>query len=312
MEAAFNSLLSSRASPYLQWFFTNLLQAGPIPQHVAFIMDGNRRFAKAHQVETVAGHTQGGLKLQEMLGMCKDLGITTVTAFAFSLDNFKRSKDEVDGIMNLAIEKLIEKIPDLVTKTRVRVFGNISLLPLKLQTLLAKAIDESKTVTSSNFNLCFAYTSTDEIIRAAKKIVSGVQDGLLEVEHIDHKLFDSCLDSVGLLDPDIVVRTSGEVRLSDFLLWQSAFSCVYFCPVLWPDFTLYHLYLTIFYYQQNFAKYQETKILKEKYRQAFIHSVVLQEEENAEREKKVLQFQQQNKTKDRAFIESLLNTNTQL
>jgi ditrans,polycis-polyprenyl diphosphate synthase len=164
-------------------FLLRLIRAGPIPRHVAFIMDGNRRFAKKIHVQTQRGHLLGFEKLQETLHWCLDLGVETVTVYAFSIENFKRSKDEVDALMTLATQKfkkLMEK-SDLIQQqgVRVRVLGEVTMLPLELQQIIAKAVHMSRHNTRAVLNVCFAYTSRQEIVNAANRIAIGIDKGEL-------------------------------------------------------------------------------------------------------------------------------------
>jgi len=228
---------------YVERFAIQLLKCGPIPQHLAIIMDGNRRFARKNHMETYLGHRQGFETLSETLKLCANLGIREVSVYAFSVENFKRSKKEVDGLMNLAEEKITELLDsDLVTKHNisVRVIGNILLLPPKVQIAIAKLVLKSKNNSKGILNICVAYTSRCELLESMKLIANGVENGLLEPSDINEKLFEDCMYTNSA--PDILIRTSGETRLSDFLLWQSSFSLLQFLQVLWPDFSLWHIF----------------------------------------------------------------------
>jgi len=219
------------------------------------------------------GHYLGGLKLEETLNWCFELGITTVTVFAFSIENFKRSKEEVDQLMELAKDRISKYIPDLATKARLRFLGDLTLLSEDLQKIVAEAIDKSKNVDGCTLNICFGYTSTDEMSRIVSHLAEGVKRDIIQSGDIDIQLFEECLDTYGCSQPDIIIRTSGEIRLSDFLLWQSSYSCLYFCDVLWPEFSVVHLYKIIIQYQKNYphlvemrkiAEIQKMKQLQEK------------------------------------------------
>lgn len=267
-EKSWYSLSVDSVSSWIRWFVGRTLKAGgPIPRHIAFIMDGNRRFARKVKKDVTSGHDLGGMKLKQTLEWCLELGILHVSAFAFSIENFKRSKEEVDGLMNLARKKLMVYIPELSKKTKIQFLGDISLLPHDLQCIIADAIEQSKNITGSTLNICFAYTSTDEIRRATQTLAQGVKRGLINSSDIDNTLFESCLDSHGVIEPDIIVRTSGEIRLSDFMLWQSSYSCLVFCDVLWPEFNIKHLYTTILNYQKNYQHMEELRKLYKKSQQ---------------------------------------------
>eukprot|EP00042_Codosiga_hollandica_P039162 m.325852 g.325852 ORF g.325852 m.325852 type:complete len:330 (-) comp55565_c0_seq14:95-1084(-) len=213
----------------------SVLRCGPIPRHVAFIMDGNRRFANKMNVQTKKGHALGFEKLKETLEWCLNLGIDMVTVYAFSIENFKRSQSEVDGLMELAVSgfnQLLEQ-SELIQKHEVcvRIFGDVSLLPHEVQVAVAKCVNLSRANKRAVLNVCFAYTSRDEMTRAARDIVRGVQSGHLLPEDVDEELVELCLDTEAAPEPDLMIRTSGEVRLSDFLLWQVSHSLTPRCQV---------------------------------------------------------------------------------
>nr|XP_055188084.1 dehydrodolichyl diphosphate synthase complex subunit DHDDS isoform X4 [Nyctereutes procyonoides] len=210
-------------------FCANIIKAGPMPKHIAFIMDGNRRYAKKCQVERQEGHSQGFNKLAETLRWCLNLGILEVTVYAFSIENFKRSKSEVDGLMDLARQKFSRLMEEQEKLQKhgvcIRVLGDLHLLPLDLQELIAQAV------------------------RATKHYNNDVSESLL----------DKCLYTNHSPHPDILIRTSGEVRLSDFLLWQTSHCCLVFQPVLWPEYTFWNLCEAILQYQMNHSMLQKAR-----------------------------------------------------
>ncbi|XP_025790822.1 dehydrodolichyl diphosphate synthase complex subunit DHDDS isoform X3 [Puma concolor] len=210
-------------------FCANIIKAGPVPKHVAFIMDGNRRYAKKCQVERQEGHSQGFNKLAETLRWCLNLGILEVTVYAFSIENFKRSKSEVDGLMDLARQKFSRLMEEQEKLQKhgvcIRVLGDLHLLPLDLQELIAQAVQATK-----NYN-----------------------------NDISESLLDKCLYTNHSPHPDILIRTSGEVRLSDFLLWQTSHSCLVFQPVLWPEYTFWNLCEALLQYQMNHSMLQKAR-----------------------------------------------------
>ncbi|KAM9031959.1 dehydrodolichyl diphosphate synthase complex subunit DHDDS isoform X3 [Sarcophilus harrisii] len=210
----------------LERFCANIIKAGPMPKHIAFIMDGNRRYAQKCQVERQEGHTQGFNKLAETLRWCLNLGIREVTVYAFSIENFKRSKNEVDGLMELARQKFSRLMEEQEKLEKhgvcIRVLGDLQLLPLDLQELIAKAVQATRNYNKCFLNVCFAYTSRHEISNAVKEMAWGVEQGLLDPSDLSESLLDKCLYTNNSPNPDILIRTSGEVRLSDFLLWQKA------------------------------------------------------------------------------------------
>ncbi|XP_070568690.1 dehydrodolichyl diphosphate synthase complex subunit DHDDS-like isoform X2 [Ptychodera flava] len=213
-----------RTTNWFTKFCSNVLKCGPVPKHVAFIMDGNRRFARKSHIQRHEGHVKGFDKLADTLEWCLDLGITEVSVYAFSIENFKRSKDEVDGLMELARQKFARLMEekDSIQKygVCVRVLGDISMLPKDVQELISEAVEFSKNNDRAILNVCFAYTSRHEMTTAVKELATGVEEGLLRPSDVSEHLLEKCLYTSHSADPDLLVRTSGEVRLSDFLLWQ--------------------------------------------------------------------------------------------
>lgn len=202
-----------------------IIRSGPIPKHVAFIMDGNRRYAnKLHLKSTTDGHVRGFDKLSESLQWCLDIGIKEVTVYAFSIENFKRSKNEVDTLMQLARDKFHKFLEEKDRLNErgicIRIIGNWSLCPIDIQKCMADAVLLTRKNNKAFLNVAFAYTSRDEMTESIKTIVDGVRNNELEVRDINDELIRSCMYSRHSPDPDLLVRTSGESRLSDFLLWQ--------------------------------------------------------------------------------------------
>lgn len=218
-----------------EWVALRVLRVGPIPCHLALIMDGNRRFAKLNQQKTLQGHLEGFKTLTNVLAWCRDLGINEVTAYVFSIENFKRSKEEVDGLMRMAAEKFEQMLceKDKLSKHGVciRVVGNLHLLPPKLRCLAAQAMLETKGNKSCFLNLAMAYTSRDEITTAVQECATAIAQGRLRESDVSLRLLEHCLYTTESCPPDLLVRTSGETRLSDFLLWQTQFSCLFFTKV---------------------------------------------------------------------------------
>ncbi|KAM9031956.1 dehydrodolichyl diphosphate synthase complex subunit DHDDS isoform X1 [Sarcophilus harrisii] len=247
----------------LERFCANIIKAGPMPKHIAFIMDGNRRYAQKCQVERQEGHTQGFNKLAETLRWCLNLGIREVTVYAFSIENFKRSKNEVDGLMELARQKFSRLMEEQEKLEKhgvcIRVLGDLQLLPLDLQELIAKAVQATRNYNKCFLNVCFAYTSRHEISNAVKEMAWGVEQGLLDPSDLSESLLDKCLYTNNSPNPDILIRTSGEVRLSDFLLWQTSHSCLVFQPILWPEYSFWNLCEAILQFQMNHSMLQKAR-----------------------------------------------------
>ncbi|CAD6197898.1 unnamed protein product [Caenorhabditis auriculariae] len=231
-----------------------IICSGPVPRHVAFVMDGNRRYARMkHLGSVVKGHERGFNQLAKILNWCRDFNIEEVTIYAFSIENFKRSDEEVDGLMSLAEEKfqkLLDEKEELnEKKICFRFYGNVALLSEKLQKLVRDIEDATRDFKNGRVNVCMPYTSRDEIARAFELVRKAHEKGLIEKEEIDERVIEACLDSGDGTKPDMLVRTSGEKRLSDFMLWQCASSHVYFDDVLWPEFDYYNLCKAILSYQ---------------------------------------------------------------
>eukprot|EP00039_Didymoeca_costata_P013856 m.217313 g.217313 ORF g.217313 m.217313 type:complete len:370 (+) comp15885_c0_seq3:190-1299(+) len=236
-------------------------KSGPVPRHIAFIMDGNRRFARKRKMALRNGHAMGFEKLRETLDWCLDIGVKMVTVYAFSIENFKRPKEEVDTLMELSKEKFQQLLRknDLIQKHGicVRVLGNISLLPLDLQKIIAKMTLVSRDNTKAVLNVAMPYTSRHEISQAVSDVSKGIHDGLLHSSDINEELLERCLYTGEDPYPDLLVRTSGEVRLSDFLLWQGGYSCLVFEDVLWPEFSFWNFVWCLLKYQRNYPSIQE-------------------------------------------------------
>lgn len=220
-----------------------------VPQHIAIILDGNGRWAKKKGMPRSYGHTQGSKNVERICEDAYKMGVKYLTVYAFSTENWKRPKDEVDTLMNLLRNymktclKTAEK-----NRMRVRVIGDKTALAEDIQ----KRIAELEEATKDNDGLCFQialnYGSRDEMLRAMKKLAADCVDGKVGLEQVDEGLFETYLDTHDIPDPDLMIRTSGEQRLSNYLLWQLAYSEFYFTDVLWPDFTKEDLEKAIEYY----------------------------------------------------------------
>lgn len=240
---------------WLQRLGINVLKVGSIPRHVAVIMDGNRRFAKQSGVATIEGHSKGFDKLAETLQWCRELGVKEVTVYAFSIENFKRGEKEVEALLNLAKEKfkvLISEEEKLKKNgVRVKIIGNISYLPEDMQDIVRKAEKITENNSEATLNVAFSYTSREEITHAVIESCKMVEQGDLKPNEIDQDLLESLMYTNHSSNPDLLIRTSGETRLSDFLLWQASSSITYFTPVLWPEFSIWHLLAGVFFYQRH-------------------------------------------------------------
>ena len=216
-----------------------MVKEGKIPQHVGIIMDGNRRFARELDMKPTEGHSKGRDKLEEVIEWCRELGIKILTVYAFSTENFNRSREEVLELMRLFVENLKKAADDeRVHKNgiRIRVIGQRELLPEDVQEAIRYAEERTKDFSNFYFNIAIAYGGREEIIKAIKEIAQEVKEGKLEVEEIDEDVVKAHLYTADLPDPDLILRTSGEERISNFLLWQSAYSEFYFTDIYWPTF----------------------------------------------------------------------------
>lgn len=208
-----------------------------LPFHVGIIMDGNGRWAKKRMLPRVAGHRAAMTNVKKAIRFSSDSGIRVLTLYAFSTENWKRPKEEVSALMSILLEYLGRELEEMHEKgIVVRTIGDITGLPKPVQELLCHSMEKTKQNKGMVLNLALNYGSRGEIVNAARSIAREVADGKLDVEEIDEKVFASRLYTADVPDPDLVIRTSGEVRLSNFLLYQTAYSELYFTPTLFPDF----------------------------------------------------------------------------
>jgi len=220
-----------------------------IPQHVAFILDGNGRWAKKRFLPRNAGHVEGAKTVEQVLSDAHDLGIKYVTMYAFSTENWKRSEEEVGALMKLLKNYLMDCIErSAKNNMRVRVIGDITALDKELQERILELEEKSSANTGLHFAIALNYGGRDEIRRAVAKIAKECKEGTLNPDEITEDIISAHLDTAGFPDPDLMIRTSGEVRLSNFLPWQLAYTEFYFTKVLWPDFNKEELINGILYY----------------------------------------------------------------
>jgi len=235
-----------------------LVLQNPVPGHVAIIMDGNRRFASLEGRMPLEGHLAGRDKLEDVLEWCVDLGIHVLTVYAFSTENFKRSKKEVESLMTLFEENFLKIARDdrvHKNKIRVTVLGQKELLPERVQEAIREAEETSKKYSDYYFNLAVAYGGREELISAIQSIVHDAKEGKLEEDDISEELVSNYLYTADFPDPDLVLRTSGEVRISNFLLWQLAYSELYFTDIYWPGLTFSEFLKAVRSYQLRQRRY---------------------------------------------------------
>ena len=231
-----------------------------VPQHIAIILDGNGRWAKAKGMPRNYGHAQGSKNVERICEEAYKMGVKYLTVYAFSTENWSRPKEEVDALMKL-LRNYMKTCLKTAAKNRmkVRVLGDKTRLEEDIRT----RIDELEKATIDNeglnFQIALNYGSRDEMIRAMKKMAADCKDGKLEVEDISENVFETYLDTHDIPDPDLLIRTSGELRLSNYLLWQLAYTEFYFTDVLWPDFTKQELEKAILHYNNRDRRFGGTK-----------------------------------------------------
>ena len=245
---------SLKVNDFLDVKLLEEVQRSPLPRHIAIIMDGNRRFAKELGLSWEAGHVFGKEKIEEVLDWCFDLGIRVLTVYAFSTENFKRSEKEVKTLMSLLKEELdLAKEDSRIhkNKVQVRILGRLESLPKDIQESAQSIMERTQSYKTYHLNIALAYGGREEIIQAIQHMGGDIKKGKLKVKDISETTVSSYLYTSGLPDPDLILRTSGEERISNFLLWQLAYSELYFCDVYWPALQKRDFLLAIRTYQQR-------------------------------------------------------------
>lgn len=230
-----------------------------LPQHIAFIMDGNGRWAKQRGQIRLFGHRKGVKTVKEILNTAGNLGIKYVTVYAFSTENWSRPIDEVSGIMGLLSSAIDDELDSMMQNgVKVSMIGQKERLPKYLQEKIDYVIEKTKNNTKLNFIVALSYSGQWEIVEAAKRIAKDCVEGKISPDDINSTIFPNYLATVGIPDPELMVRTSGESRISNFLLYQLAYSELYFTDVLWPDFSKEELYKAIISYQGRERRFGKT------------------------------------------------------
>ena len=230
-----------------------------LPKHVAIIMDGNGRWAKSRGEERTFGHKSGVTSVRNAISACDKVGIEYLTLYTFSTENWNRPSDEVNTLMSLLSETLLEEAEELFSKgIRLHVIGEIEKLPYLVKEQLLNVVDLTKNNTKSNLVLALSYGSQREILNAVKEIAQEVKEGKISAEDINEKLFENHLYTKDLPPVDLLIRTSGEVRISNFLLWQIAYAELQFLDIFWPDFQEDHFYQCIINYQNKERRFGKT------------------------------------------------------
>ena len=223
-----------------------------LPKHIAIILDGNRRWAKAKGLPTSQGHKAGVKALEKVVRYANKIGLEYITVYAFSTENWKRTQEEVSAIMML-MQGYLDDYSKRADSENIRMnfIGDREKLPLKMQKRIEECIERTKNNTGITFNIALNYGGRLEIIKAIKEIAEEVKDGKISIDNIDEEMVSSKLYTAGQPDPDLVIRTSGEMRLSNFMLWQCAYAELYFTKILWPDFGKDELIEAIYDYQNR-------------------------------------------------------------
>ncbi len=231
-----------------------------IPQHVAIILDGNGRWAKKKNMPRNYGHVHGSKNVEKICEVAYKMGIKYLTVYAFSTENWSRPKAEVDALMKLLREYMKTCLKTAAkNRMRVRVLGDKSALDEDIRTRIAELEEATKENDGLCFQIALNYGSRDEMVRAIRKLCADCKDGKVAVDEIDANVFEGYLDTAGIPDPDLLIRTSGEQRLSNYLLWQLAYAEFYFTDVLWPDFSKEELEKAIEYYNSRDRRYGGVK-----------------------------------------------------
>ncbi|MBG1242509.1 isoprenyl transferase [Nostoc sp. NZL] len=231
-----------------------------IPQHIAVIMDGNGRWANSRGLPRIAGHRQGAKTLKELLRCCKDWGVKALTAYAFSTENWQRPVEEVNFLM-LLFERLLHRELAQMHREGVRIsfIGDLSALPKSLQTEMERSMTETLNNQAIHFTVAVNYGSRNEITRVCRQVAQLVQQGELSPQEVNESLVEQHLYTADTPEPDLLIRTSGEMRLSNFLLWQMAYTEMYFTDILWPDFNREAFYQALLSYQSRDRRFGQVK-----------------------------------------------------
>lgn len=253
-------ILSNRAYSAYESKLRKEVMESPVPNHVAIIMDGNRRYAEERGETVEEGHRLGKDKLEEVLDWCIETGVKVLTVYAFSTENFKRDQDEIDHIMNLLKTSMFEmadsqRVRD--NEVHIKAMGDLEMLPDDVVDAIRYAEEKTKNHSNYFFNMAVAYGGRQEIVSAVKKVAQKVLDGDLAVDDINENILSFHMYTSDMPDPDLVLRTSGEIRISNFLLWQMAYSELYFTDVYWPGFRYIDFLRAIRTYQQRARRYGE-------------------------------------------------------
>ncbi|MBE9101943.1 isoprenyl transferase [Vacuolonema iberomarrocanum] len=231
-----------------------------LPQHVAVIMDGNGRWAQRRGLPRIMGHRRGVDALKDLLRCCRDWGVGALTAYAFSTENWGRPLEEVDFLMTLFERILRQELREMMAEgVRIRFVGNLQALPPSLQLEIERSMQETANNQGIEFTVATNYGGRQEIMQACRAIAMQIQQGHIQPEDIDEALFEQHLYTRGIADPDLLIRTSGEMRISNFLLWQVAYAEIYVTETFWPDFDRAEFHQALSNYQQRDRRFGKLK-----------------------------------------------------
>ena len=235
------------------------IQPDRIPRHIAIIMDGNGRWAKRQGMARMFGHRQGVETVHRITVAAAELGIEYLTLYAFSTENWNRPKEEVDALMSLLVDTIAKETPTLMkNNVRLTTIGDLTRLPENAQQKFRACMEQTSVNTGLNLVIALSYSARWEIIQATRNIAMALQQGTILVEDINEELITSFLTTKQMPDPDLLIRTSGELRISNFLLWQLAYAELYFTDCLWPEFTEEEFYCAIVDYQHRERRFGKT------------------------------------------------------
>jgi len=230
-----------------------------LPQHVAIIMDGNGRWAKARGEDRVKGHQEGAVSVRKVVEAAATIELRYLTLYTFSIENWNRPDTEVQALMSLLVSTIHRETPDLMKNNiRLAAIGDLSRLQEDVRQTLMDCMDLTSDNTGTTLVLALSYSSRWELVRAAKRLVDEVMAGRMMQDDITEEAFSSLLNTCGIPDPDLLIRTGGEKRISNFMLWQLSYSELYFTAIYWPDFREDEFYKAILYYQQRERRFGKT------------------------------------------------------
>jgi len=236
------------------------IDKGKLPVHIAIIMDGNGRWAQKKGLPRVMGHKAGMEALKKTVKSCSDLGIKILTVYAFSTENWNRPQDEVNYLMDLLVEYMRREVNALhKNKVKIKLLGEVDMLPDQTRTEIEEAIELTKNNEGLQFNIALNYGGRAEILRACRNLIKDLEAGNLDMDSADEKVFSNYLYTSNDPDPDLIIRTSGEQRISNFLLWQGAYSELLFVDQLWPDFDEAVLHSAILEYKNRSRRFGALK-----------------------------------------------------